>query len=71
MANWGECIRTRATPICDAEIGHRTATVCHLGNIARWLAPRKLRWDPVNECFNGDAEANRHLSRPAREPWGS
>src|SRR5262249_12192919 len=29
-ANWLECIRSRRAPICEAEIGHRSATVCHL-----------------------------------------
>ncbi|HUT35527.1 MAG TPA: Gfo/Idh/MocA family oxidoreductase [Planctomycetota bacterium] len=67
--NWGECIRTRRRPICDIEIGHRSCTVCHLGNIARWLAPRKLKWDPDKECFPDDAEANRYLDRPRREPY--
>jgi hypothetical protein len=32
--NWLECIKTRKLPICDVAIGHRSATVCHLGNIA-------------------------------------
>ncbi len=70
MANWGDCIRTRAKPICDAEVGHRTATLCHLGNIARWLAPRRLCWDPDRETFPDAADAARHLTRPARQPWG-
>ena len=60
--------RSRQTPTCDVEIGHRTATACHVGNIARWLG-RKLRWDPVNETFLGDDEANAMLSQPMREPW--
>ncbi len=36
LANWVECIKSREKPIADVEIGHRSATVCHLGNIARW-----------------------------------
>ena len=67
--NWGDCIRSRAQPICDAEIGHRSAALCHLGNIARWLAPRRLRWDPDAEQFVGDEEANRLTWRPMREPY--
>ena len=51
-------------PRADVEIGHRSATVCHLGNIARW-AGRKLRWDPVKEIFPDDAEANAYLDRRA------
>jgi len=62
------CVRTRERPFRDVELSHRTATVCHLGNIAYWLG-RRLRWDPVKELFVGDDEANRWLDRPKREPW--
>jgi hypothetical protein len=66
--NWLDCLRTRAKPVADVEIGHRTASMCHLGNIARWTG-RKLRWDPVKEVFPDDAEANRFLDRERRKPW--
>ena len=66
--NWVACIKSRAKPVADVEIGHRSATVCHLGNIARLLG-RKLRWDPVKEVFTGDAEANTYLDRPRRKPY--
>ena len=66
--NWLNCIKSRAKPIADVEIGHRSATVCHLCNIARWTG-RKLRWDPVNEKFVGDADANKYLDRERRKPW--
>ena len=65
---WFQCLRTGQQPTCVAETGHRTATVAHLGNIARWLG-RKLRWDPAAERFLGDEEANTLLSRPMRAPW--
>lgn len=68
VENWMACIKTRQRPNADIEIGHRSATVCHLGNIARWTH-RKLRWDPVAEHFIGDAEADRHLDRPRRKPY--
>ncbi len=66
--NWLECIKSRKTPICDVEIGHRSATVCHLGNIAIRTG-RKIKWDPVKETIVGDDEAAKMLSRPCREPW--
>jgi predicted dehydrogenase len=66
--NWLECIRSRKLPVCDVEIGHRSATVCHLGNIAMRCG-RAVRWDPAREQIVGDDEANRMLSRPCREPW--
>jgi predicted dehydrogenase len=68
--NWLECIRTRREPVCPAEVGHRSATCCHLVNLAMRLG-RGLTWDPVAEAFVGDDEANALLDRPRREPWGS
>ena len=68
MGNWLECIKSRKRPAADVEIGHRSATVCHLGNIARWLG-RKLKWDPEKEQFIGDDEANKLLDRPRRKPY--
>lgn len=68
MQNWLDCIRTRSKPVADVEIGHRSTTVCHLGNIARWLG-RKLRWYPKKELFLGDDEANTYLDRPRRKPY--
>ncbi|MBN1343525.1 MAG: Gfo/Idh/MocA family oxidoreductase [Phycisphaerae bacterium] len=68
MLNWLECMRTRKTPICDVETGHRSTTMCHLGNIARWTG-RKLRWDPKAEKFVGDDEANALIDRPRRAPY--
>jgi hypothetical protein len=68
MANWLDCIRTRRAPICPAEIGCRSVSVCHLGNLAYWLK-RPLKWDPVAERFLDDPEANRLIHRPTRAPW--
>jgi hypothetical protein len=68
LENWFHCIRTRQKPIADVEIGHRSAILCHLGNIVRWVG-RKLRWDPDREIFPGDDEANSHLDRPARNTY--
>ena len=66
--NWLECVRSRQEPICPAEVGHRSATVCHLANIGYWLR-RPLRWDPVHEQFRDDAEANKLVDRELRAPW--
>ena len=66
--NFLECIKSRERPICDVEIGHRTATVCHLGNIAIRLG-RKIQWDPVTEQIIDDVDAAAMLTRPYREPW--
>jgi predicted dehydrogenase len=66
--NFLDCIKTRKLPICDVAIGHRSATVCHLGNLAIRTG-RKLTWDPVKEEIVGDKETSAMLSRPYRDPW--
>ena len=66
--DWIDCIRSREQPLCTAEIGHRTATVCFLANIGYELQ-RPLKWDPVKEEFINDDEANRHRSGFLRKPW--
>jgi predicted dehydrogenase len=66
--NFLDCIKSRKDPICNAETGHRSSTVCHLGNISM-LLDRPLKWDPEKEQFIGDDEANRMLWRPRRAPW--
>ena len=68
MGDFVHCVKTRERPFRDIERAHRTATVCHLGNIARW-AGRKLKWDPITERFIGDDEANAFLARPQRSPY--
>ncbi len=70
MGNFLDGVRTRRRPICDVEIGHRSASVCHIGVIAmRTGLP--LLWDPKAERFHGshaDA-ANAMISREMRAPW--
>ncbi|MHC4443549.1 MAG: Gfo/Idh/MocA family protein [Planctomycetota bacterium] len=66
--NFLNCIRTRTLPHSDIEIGHRSTSVCLLGNIAIDLQ-RRLLWDGRTERFINDPPANRHLYRPYRAPW--
>ena len=70
MGNFFECMRTRKDPICTAEVGHRSASVCHLGTISLRTG-KTLQWDPENEVFTGEhaAEANTHLAREMRKPY--
>ena len=68
VGNWFDCMRSRKRCVADVEIGHRSTTVCHLGNIARWLG-RRLKWDPVKEEFPGDDEANKYVDRPRRKGY--
>ena len=66
--NFLDCVRSRQRPVADVEIGHRSATVCHLGNIALRLG-RRIEWDPATERILGDEQAAAMLSRPYRKPW--
>jgi predicted dehydrogenase len=68
LQDWLSCVRSRKLPICDVEIGCRSVTVCHLGNLAYWNH-RRLKWDPKKEQFIGDPEANTWLDRAKRAPW--
>jgi predicted dehydrogenase len=63
-----DCVRSRQRPICDVEIGCRSVTVCHLGNLAFWNK-RPLKWDPAKEQFIGDRQANTWLDVPKRGGW--
>ena len=68
MQNFYDCVVSRKDPIMNIENGHRVATLCHLGNIARWLG-RPLKWDPEKEIFPGDDEANQYLDIPRRKGY--
>lgn len=63
-----DCVKSRALPIANAEVAHRSTTVCHAGNICLRLG-RRLAWDPEQEQFVNDEEANRMLARAMRAPW--
>ena len=62
------CVKTRQDTYAPAEVGHRSITLSHIGNISMMLR-RKLRWSPDTERFIDDEQANRMLSRPMRSPW--
>jgi predicted dehydrogenase len=66
--NFIDCIKAHRDTAAPVEVGHRSVTICHLGNIAMTLK-RKLKWDPEKECFINDEQANRMLSRSMRSPW--
>ena len=66
--NWLEAIRTKKPTICPAEVGHRSAAICHLGNIGYRIG-KQLDWDPVKEKFTNSNDANKLLFREYRGPW--
>lgn len=61
-------MRNRTRPVCDVEIGHRTASIGNIGNIAYELN-KALTWDPKSEIFN-DSAANALLGRKLNKKWG-
>jgi len=63
-----QAIRNRTKPVADVEIGHRTATVCNIGNLAYELK-RPLNWNPAKEEFSHDEEANQRRGREMRKEW--
>ncbi len=73
--DWLNCIRDGGKPVAHAEAGHRTASVCHLMNIARWVSGitgetgRKLKWDAAAERFTNSDEANQFVRPPMRQGY--
>ena len=66
--DWLDCVRSRKRPLCDVEIGARSVTVCHLGNLAYWNHT-KLKWDPKEWKFVDGAGDDKWLDRERRDPW--
>lgn len=66
--NWVDCVRQNKESICPPETGHRSASICHLGNIGYRLG-RELTWDPAREVFVGDDEAQTLVNPPLRAPF--
>ncbi len=69
MQNFFESIEDREQPISDVFTHHRTMTSCHLCNIGLMLG-RELNWNPQQESFVGDDQANAFLARASREGFG-
>jgi predicted dehydrogenase len=68
VRNFLDCMRSRQTPNCDVEEGHRSTTMSLIANIS--LAVRqRLDWDPVAEKFIGNDAANQLLHYEYRAPW--
>lgn len=62
-----DAIKKRSKPICDVEIGHRTATVCNAVNIA-YQIQKPIKWDPNKEVFDSPF-ANNLKGRAYRGKW--
>jgi hypothetical protein len=68
QVNFIEAVRSRKDPQVPVEIGHRTCTVCTLGNISYDLR-RPIKWDPVKEEFIDDVQADLYMHREYRKGY--
>jgi predicted dehydrogenase len=68
IRNFVDCVKSRATPWCPLEEGHRSTSFAHLANIALESRSR-LAWDAAAEQAAGNAAANALLHYEYRKPW--
>jgi len=68
IRNFLDCVKTRKLPAANAKVAAQSHIVSHAAYIA-WQLGRKLTFDPVEEEFPNDEEANRMRSRAMRQPW--
>jgi len=68
VTDFAEAVRKRKRFALNEENGHRSCTLVNLSKIAVRLG-RPLRFDPDQQVFIGDPQANRLVSQPMRAPW--
>jgi predicted dehydrogenase len=70
LENFVNAMKTNTDPVVPVEIGHRSCTVCTLGNIAYDLG-RPIKWNPQTETFvdDADADANRLFHKTYSEGY--
>ena len=66
--NFLDCIRSRATPNADVEIGHRDTSAAILGNIA-YRKRKFIEWDGRTEKIVNEPALNRLLHPTYRAPY--
>jgi predicted dehydrogenase len=66
--NFLDCVKSRQTPSCDIEFGHRCTTAALIGNIAN-KTKSVLEWDAEAEQFTGSAAGNKMLRYEYRAPY--
>ena len=68
MGNFFDCVASRRLPVSNVDSQHRSVSTCHLANISMRLG-RPLKWDPEQERFVNDSEADTWLSREQRDKY--
>ncbi len=66
--NFIDSVMGKATPAAPAEVGHLSAGICHLANIATRLR-KTVEFDPAKEQITNSPEANGLLRRKYRDHW--
>ncbi len=66
--NFLDCIKSRAKPHADVEIGHRSTSMALLANMSLTVKER-LEWDPKQEIVTNVPAANKLLNYEYRSPW--
>jgi predicted dehydrogenase len=67
-ADFLDAIDRKRNPVTGIEVAHRASVLPLLGMIS-WRLQRSIAWDGRREEIIGDADANKLLSRPYRQPW--
>lgn len=68
MRNFFECVQDRSLPISDVFTHVNSVNACHMANIAM-LVGRKVRFDPAQQSFVADEQANALMRRRQRPPY--
>ncbi len=68
VRNFLDCIKSRQTPFCTLEDGHRSTSLAHLATIAM-LTKERLEWDGNSEIFTNSKKANQMLEYEYRKPY--
>ena len=63
-----DCVRRRRKFALNETNGHRSCTLVNIASSAVRLG-RSLKFDPVEQWFVDDEEANRLVNQPMRAPW--
>ena len=68
IRNFLDCVKSRETPWCTLEDGHRSTSFAHLANIALETGSR-IEWDADTEKITNNEAANKLLHYEYRSPW--
>jgi predicted dehydrogenase len=66
--NFLDCVKSRRSPTCDVEFGHRCTTAALIANVAH-RAKAYLEWDAKSERFTNNDPANQWLRITYRKPY--